>query len=70
MRLLDFITEKYGLPEEDKIGLGKQLAQNKEQAERFELYSKRPPYMLPYMKEIERWNKRYDDSGSVEYCFS
>ena len=62
MKLFDYIVEEYGVLEEDKKDLQNGL-------KKWELssvgmkYKKNPPYLMDYMKQIERDTNRYKTMG-------
>ena len=63
MNLFDYIVEEYGVPEEDKKDLQKELKKYKV-SPIGKMYEKDPPYIMePYMTQIKRMNDRYKTMG-------
>ena len=62
--LLDYLSDRFCLKEEDKMILSKEIEQNKVDAQN-QLYKKEPPYLMqPYVKMLNTWQKRYEKMGN------
>ena len=62
--LLDYLSDRFCLQEEDKRIMAKEIENNKIEAER-QMYAKNPPYLVaPYVEMLSKWKKRYEEMGN------